>query len=203
LAATCCRRFAEPARRPTPGLPTRRVSSRMYAGLTGIGWNSLRRASTVLALRLAVLGAGLFLLVPVLDAQESVNLLEREASPKSGVPCPSYSLERPDANGVPTVVAVGLFFQDHCTAQRCRTDTGGRRLRRGAMARPAAVGSGARDPVGRVPRAGRQALDASDRARESPRPAVVLRNALSRGRKRCHHLGAPALGQGLLSAGLS
>ena len=69
----------------------------------------------MLALRLAVLGAGLFLLVPVLDAQESVNLLEREASPKSGVPCPSpnaYSLERPDANGVPTVVAVGLFFQD-------------------------------------------------------------------------------------------
>ena len=69
----------------------------------------------MLALRLAVLGTSLFLLVPVLDAQGSVNLLEREASPKSGVPCPSpdaYSLQRPDANGVPTVVAVGLFFQD-------------------------------------------------------------------------------------------
>jgi hypothetical protein len=41
--------------------------------------------------------------------------LERAVSPRSGVPCPAaaaYSLERPGAGAGPTVVALGLYFQD-------------------------------------------------------------------------------------------
>jgi neurotransmitter-gated ion-channel len=41
--------------------------------------------------------------------------LEREVAPRTGATCPdprAYSLARPDPDGVPTVVGVGLFFQD-------------------------------------------------------------------------------------------
>ncbi|HET9358243.1 MAG TPA: hypothetical protein VFO58_00745 [Vicinamibacterales bacterium] len=41
--------------------------------------------------------------------------LEREVAPHSGVPCPAesaYSLARPDSGGGPTVVGIGVFFQD-------------------------------------------------------------------------------------------
>jgi hypothetical protein len=44
-----------------------------------------------------------------------VSDLEREVSPRSGAACPdpaAYSLARPDAAAGPTVVGVGLFFQD-------------------------------------------------------------------------------------------
>jgi hypothetical protein len=41
--------------------------------------------------------------------------LERESVPRSGAACPdaaAYSLTRPDATGPPTVVGLGIFFQD-------------------------------------------------------------------------------------------
>jgi neurotransmitter-gated ion-channel len=44
-----------------------------------------------------------------------VSALEREVVPRAGAVCPdagAYSLARPDPAGGPTVVAVGLFFQD-------------------------------------------------------------------------------------------
>jgi len=59
--------------------------------------------------------AGLVLSAVSLTAQDGVNDLEREASARSGLACPaqaSYSLTRPDPEGTPTLVAVGVFFQD-------------------------------------------------------------------------------------------
>jgi hypothetical protein len=44
-----------------------------------------------------------------------VTALEREVAPRSGATCPAadgYSLARPDPPGSPTVVGVGIFFQD-------------------------------------------------------------------------------------------
>jgi hypothetical protein len=44
-----------------------------------------------------------------------VSDLERQVAPRSGVACPDpekYSLTRPDPPGEPTVVGVGVFFQD-------------------------------------------------------------------------------------------
>src|SRR5262245_43712931 len=44
-----------------------------------------------------------------------VSDLEREVAPRSGAACPdpsAYALSRPDAAGTPTVVGVGVFFQD-------------------------------------------------------------------------------------------
>jgi len=41
--------------------------------------------------------------------------LDREVAPRSGAPCPdsrAYSLTRPDPAGEPTVIGVGIFFQD-------------------------------------------------------------------------------------------
>lgn len=46
---------------------------------------------------------------------EAIAALEREVPPHSGVPCPAesaYSLDRPDSGGGPTVVGIGVFFQD-------------------------------------------------------------------------------------------
>jgi hypothetical protein len=48
-------------------------------------------------------------------APDVVSLLEREVVTRGGAPCPdpgAYSLTRPDPAGGPTVVGVGLFFQD-------------------------------------------------------------------------------------------
>jgi len=50
-----------------------------------------------------------------LTAQDGASDLEREVNPRSGLACPaaaSYSLTRPDPEGTPTPVAVGIFFQD-------------------------------------------------------------------------------------------
>jgi hypothetical protein len=46
---------------------------------------------------------------------EAIAVLEREVEPHSGVPCPAdsaYSLTRPDSGGGPTVVGIGVYFQD-------------------------------------------------------------------------------------------
>src|SRR5215510_345160 len=52
--------------------------------------------------------------VPELPANVLADL-EREVAPRSGVACPepsAYGLSRPDPAGTPTVVGVGVFFQD-------------------------------------------------------------------------------------------
>jgi len=48
-------------------------------------------------------------------ADDVVSDLERQADPRSGGTCPAeekYSLARPDAPGSPTLVGLGVFFQD-------------------------------------------------------------------------------------------
>jgi hypothetical protein len=64
--------------------------------------------------RLALLAS--FVLSTVsLAAQDGAADLERDVNPRSGLPCPaaaSYSRSRPDPPGTPTLVAVGIFFQD-------------------------------------------------------------------------------------------
>jgi hypothetical protein len=48
-------------------------------------------------------------------AADVVSALERPIAPRAGARCPDparYALERPDAERGPTLVAVGLFFQD-------------------------------------------------------------------------------------------
>lgn len=69
---------------------------------------------TSTVLRLVTPGAGLLLSTVGLLAPD-VTDLDREVTPRSGLACPSprsYSLTRPDPMGTPTVVGVGIFFQD-------------------------------------------------------------------------------------------
>lgn len=57
----------------------------------------------------------LVLLCGNLAAQDVVQELDAPINPQSGIPCPSpdqYSLLRPDPQGVPTTVGLGLFLQD-------------------------------------------------------------------------------------------
>jgi hypothetical protein len=73
-----------------------------------------RLSALVLAVCAAVLGAA----PPAFPQPPPADLLadlERLAPPRSGLPCPEpalYSLARPDAAMGPTVVALGMFFQD-------------------------------------------------------------------------------------------
>ena len=51
----------------------------------------------------------------VQPAADVIQDLEREVAPRSGAACPderAYSRARPDPAGTPTVVGVGLYFQD-------------------------------------------------------------------------------------------
>jgi Neurotransmitter-gated ion-channel ligand binding domain/Neurotransmitter-gated ion-channel transmembrane region len=70
-----------------------------------------RLAVGVLALLVAALRAASAQQLPA----DVVKDLEREVAPRSEARCPepgTYSLDRPDAAGTPTVVGVGVFFQD-------------------------------------------------------------------------------------------
>jgi hypothetical protein len=60
-------------------------------------------------------GAGAALAQGKPPSDDARAILEREVEPHSGVPCPAesaYSLARPDSGGGPTVVGIGVFFQD-------------------------------------------------------------------------------------------
>jgi len=64
---------------------------------------------------LALLGAGAGRTAAEEPAPDLVADLERPLTVRSGAPCPgagAYSLERPDPGGGPTVVALGIYFQD-------------------------------------------------------------------------------------------
>jgi hypothetical protein len=62
-----------------------------------------------------VSGAVCSLLVGTMMAQPVAEELEKFATPRSGIACPSpeqFSLGRPDPDGTPTVVGLALMFQD-------------------------------------------------------------------------------------------
>jgi neurotransmitter-gated ion-channel len=66
-------------------------------------------------LRRVALGVAVLLSAGRLAAQDVVGDLEREVAAHPGIACPAprtYSLTRPDPPGTPTVVGVGIFFQD-------------------------------------------------------------------------------------------
>jgi hypothetical protein len=74
------------------------------------GWVCIARVLRNLALPI-----GLVWLSGGISAQDSVGDLERFATPRSGIACPSqeqFSRERPDPEGTPTVVGLALMFQD-------------------------------------------------------------------------------------------
>lgn len=63
-------------------------------------------------------GAAVTLAKGAQPPDEAIALLEREVAPHSGAPCPAesaYSLARPDSGSGPTVVGIGVFFQDVAT----------------------------------------------------------------------------------------
>ena len=63
----------------------------------------------------AALSAVFVLFCGNLMAEDGVRDLEAPVNPRAQSPCPAahqYSLLRPDPPGVPTIVALGLFFQD-------------------------------------------------------------------------------------------
>jgi hypothetical protein len=75
-----------------------------------------RRVSViVLAGVSALLGGGVGPAFPAEPPADVVADLEREVGPRSGAACPDagiYSLARPDSAAGPTVVGLGIFFQD-------------------------------------------------------------------------------------------
>jgi len=71
----------------------------------------MRKARPLLSALLVALGAQ----ARWASADDVVADLERTAPPSSAAPCPpasAYSLARPDPESGPTVVALGIFFQD-------------------------------------------------------------------------------------------
>ena len=80
--------------------------------MTGARW----RVSLVLAAGVgALLGGGVGPAFPEEPPADVVADLERQVGPRSGAACPdagAYSLARPDAAAGPTVVGLGVFFQD-------------------------------------------------------------------------------------------
>lgn len=74
-------------------------------------WTRHRLAACVALL----LGASVRAAFALETASDAVQDLERVAPPHSAAKCPepgAYSLTRPDPPGVPTLVGMGLFFQD-------------------------------------------------------------------------------------------
>lgn len=88
--------------------------------MSGARWRVRGGAPKVKALALAA-GIGALLggvVVPAFAEEPPADVvadLERQVGPRSGASCPdarSYSLERPDPAAGPTVVGLGVFFQD-------------------------------------------------------------------------------------------
>jgi hypothetical protein len=71
-------------------------------------------AGIVLSLSVVVSGGGTGAYAAQTSA-DAIQDLERDVAPRSGVRCPDdkdYSLIRPDPSGTPTVVGLGVYFQD-------------------------------------------------------------------------------------------
>lgn len=71
--------------------------------------------ATLLLAGVSASAAGGATLAQGAQPSDEIAALEHEVAPHSGVPCPAesaYSLARPDSGGGPTVVGIGVFFQD-------------------------------------------------------------------------------------------
>lgn len=80
--------------------------------MTGARW---RVGALLLARVIALVVVGAFPVLPAEVPADVVADLERQAGTRSGAACPDsalYSLDRPDPAAGPTVVALGMFFQD-------------------------------------------------------------------------------------------